>query len=126
VFATVGLTVEPVRGLVRERLGVGSAPLPDQELRFSDAAKDALRFANRIALGEPGIPHVLIAIVGRQENNACEIVRLLGTDPGRIRFETKLRARPPTPTGPSDARRTALRLVGSIPLERLPQIDFGD
>jgi len=44
------LTAEPFRGLVRERLGVASDLLSDEQLRFSDAAKDALRFANRIAL----------------------------------------------------------------------------
>jgi ATP-dependent Clp protease ATP-binding subunit ClpC len=126
VFATVGLTVGPVRDLVRERLGIDSDVLPDQPLRFSDAAKGALRFANRIALGEPGVAHLLIAIVGRQENNAWEILRLLRTYPARIRFETKRRAWPPTPAAPGQERRAEVRLVGSIPLESLPRIDFGD
>jgi ATP-dependent Clp protease ATP-binding subunit ClpC len=126
VFATLGLAVESVRDIVAEQLGVASAPFRDQPLRFSDAAKDAIRFANRIALGQPEIAHLVLAIVGRQENNACEILRLLGVDPARIRFETKRRAWPSGPSTLGQQHRSEVRLVSSIGLESLPQIDFED
>lgn len=70
--------MEPVRDRVAERLGVESGRCRDQPLRFSEAAQDAIRFANRIALGQPEIAHLVVAIAGRQENSACEILRLLG------------------------------------------------
>lgn len=126
VFATLGLAVESVRDLVAERHVVAGARSHDQPLRFSDAAKDAIRFANRIALGHPEIAHLVIAIVGRQENNACEILRLLGVDPARIRFETKRRAWPSGSSTLGQQRRSEIRLVGSIALECLPHVDFED
>jgi ATP-dependent Clp protease ATP-binding subunit ClpC len=122
VLRDFGLTIELVRGVVRERLGVGSSPPPSSQLRFSHEAKDVLRSANRWALGKPGTEHVLVVIVGRGEGGACEILRALGVDPHRVRFETKKRAWPSSVAGP----RPDVRLVGSVPLESLPELDFGD
>jgi ATP-dependent Clp protease ATP-binding subunit ClpA len=122
VFADFGLTIEPVRDLVRKRLDMGGGSLPPGPLRFSQEAKDALRSAHRWALGRPGTEHVLVVIVGRGEGGACEILRALGVDPHRVRFETKKRAWPSSFAGP----RPDVRLVGSVPLESLPELDFGD
>lgn len=124
VFTTVGPAVEPVRDRVAERLGVESGRCRDQPLRFSEAAQDAIRFANRIALGQPEIAHLVVAIAGRQENSACEILRLLGVDPARVRFETQRRAWPLGPRALGEHRRSEVRLVASAALESLPQIDF--
>jgi ATP-dependent Clp protease ATP-binding subunit ClpA len=124
VFADFGLTVGPVRDLVRERIGVDSAPRPEGELPFSPEAKDVLRAANRFGLGEPGTEHVLLVIVRREEGGACEILRLLGADPRRIRFEAKKRAWPADDAGP-DAR-PSVRHVGSVPLEGLGELESGE
>ncbi len=83
-------------------------------------AKGVLRSANRWGLGKPDTEHMLVVIVSRGEGGACEILRALGVDPHRVRFETKRRA------WPSSGPRPDVRLVGSVPLERLPELDFGD
>ena len=54
VLADFGLRIDPVRDLVRRRLGDGSSSLPEAQLQFSSDAKAALSLANRFALGEPG------------------------------------------------------------------------
>ena len=54
VFADFGLTVKPVRGQVRERLGRALSSLPEGRLPFSPQAKEALRSGNRIGMGAPG------------------------------------------------------------------------
>jgi hypothetical protein len=121
-FADAGLTIEPIRDLVRERLGVGSGPLGEERVPFSPEAKDALRSANRFGLGEPGTEHMLIVIVGRGQGGACEILRMLGADPHRIRFATKQRAWPSAGPG----AKPTVRLVGSVSLESVGELDFGD
>ncbi len=122
VFADFGLAVEPVRALVRERLGVGWDSLAEGRMAFSPEAKDALRSANRFGMGEPGTEHVLLVIVRR---GACDILRVLGADPHRIRFETKKRAWPSSVPEPG-ARTGELRLVRSVPVESLGDLNFGD
>jgi ATP-dependent Clp protease ATP-binding subunit ClpC len=122
VLADFGVTIEPVRELVLQRLGVGSGSPVEGEVLFSPEAKDALRSANRFGLGEPGTEHMLIVIVGRGEGGTCEILRVLGADPHRIRFDTKKRAWP----GAGPGARPTVRLVGSVPLESLGELDFGD
>jgi ATP-dependent Clp protease ATP-binding subunit ClpA len=126
VFADFGLRVEPVRGLVRERFGAASSSLPEGRLPFSPEAKEALRSANRIGMGTPAAEHMLIVIVRHGEGGACEILSALGADPHRIRFETKKRAWPSS-FPESGVRPTAeVRLVRSVPLESLSELDFGD
>ncbi len=120
VFADSGLTIEPIRDLIRAQLGVGSDSHAERTVPFSPDAKDALRSAYRFGLGKPGTEHMLIVILGRGEGGACEILRVLGADPDRIRFETKQRAWPVTAPG----ARPTVRLVGSVP--SLRELDFGD
>jgi hypothetical protein len=122
VLGDFGLTIAPVRDLVRERLGVGSSSLPEARLRFSSEASGALRSAYRFGLGGPGTEHMLIVIVRRGEGGACELLRALGVDPNTVRFETKKRAWPS-----SRVRRRAgpaVRHVGSVQLLR--ELDFED
>ena len=104
--------------------GLVSASLPPEvQLPFSPEAKDRLGSAYRFGLGEPGTEHMLIVIVARGDGGACEILRVLGTDPNRIRFETKKRAGPSSFPAPGARRGSELRLVGSV---SLPDLDFGD
>jgi hypothetical protein len=124
VLADFGLTIDPVRDLVRQRLGAGSSLPCAAWPRFSPNTKDVLRLANQFALGEPGTEHVLIVIVRRGEGGACEILRALGADPHRIRFETKKRAWPSS--FPRPGAQGELRVVGSIPVSSLPELDFGE
>jgi ATP-dependent Clp protease ATP-binding subunit ClpC len=64
VLADFGLTYEPIRDLVRERLsGVGPGLVTEGKAPFSPDAKDALRSANRFGMGAPGTEHILIVIV---------------------------------------------------------------
>jgi ATP-dependent Clp protease ATP-binding subunit ClpA len=65
VWAHFGLTIQPVRDIVRERLGVGSRSGPEGQLPFSPTAKDALRSAYRFGIDEPGTEHMLIVLVAR-------------------------------------------------------------
>jgi len=125
VFSELGVSADAVRERVRERRVVARGSLTDARLSFSPEAKDALRFANRIAMGDPpGTEHILIALVARGENGACEILRAVGADPAKIRFYTKQRAWPAGAAAPGT--RSALRRVRSVPLERIREIDFGD
>jgi len=126
VFADFGLTIEPVRDLVRERLGVGFGSLPEGKVPFSPEAKDALRSANRFGMGEPGTEHMLIVIVRRGEGGACDILRALGAAPHTIRSETKKRAWPSSSPEQGTRPTGELRLVRSVPLESLGELDFGD
>jgi ATP-dependent Clp protease ATP-binding subunit ClpC len=119
-LANFGLTIAPVRDLVRQRLGVGSTSAPGSQLPFAPEAKGALRSAHLVGLGEPGTEHMLVVIVGRGEGGACEILRALGADPHRIRFETKKRA---WPSSVGAGSRGQLR-VTSRPWPG--ELDFGD
>lgn len=120
VWADFGLTAQPVREMVRERLGVGPGSRPEGELPFSPTAKDALRSAHRFGMGEPGTEHMLIVLTARGEGGASEILRALGADPNRIRFETKKRAWPSSVPGPQGQVR------GTIREGLLDELDFGD
>jgi ATP-dependent Clp protease ATP-binding subunit ClpA len=124
VLADFGPTIDPVRDLVRKRIGAGSSSTAAARPRFSPKTRDVLRLANQFALGEPGTEHVLIVIVRRGEGGPCEILRALGADPHRIRFETKKRAWPSS--FPRPGAQGELRLVGSIPPSSLPELDFAD
>lgn len=92
---------------------------------FSPNAKDALRSANRIGMGEAGTEHLLIVIVRRGEGGACDILRALGADPHRIRFQTKKRLWPSSFPEPG-ARVGTVRLVRSVPIEGDVERDFDD
>lgn len=124
VWADFGLTIDPVREKVQERLGVGSGSLPEATLPFAPTAKDALRSAYRFGMGEPGTEHMLVVLLARGAGGASEILRALGVDPGRVRFEMKKRAWPASGPGPN-LRRTRGQLRGTIRQE-LGELDFGD
>ena len=101
VWADFGLTIQPVREMVRERLAVGPGSRPEGQLPLSPTAKDALRSAHRFGMGEPGTEHMLIVLTARGEGGASEILRALGADPN-IRFDTKKRAWPSSVPGHGD------------------------
>ncbi len=122
VWADFGLTIEPVREMVRERLGVGPGSRAEGQLPFSPTAKDALRSANRLGMGEPGSEHMLIVLLAHGEGGASEILRALGADPNRIRFEIKKRAWPASVQGPDAGKRPQLRVTIR---EDLEELDFG-
>jgi ATP-dependent Clp protease ATP-binding subunit ClpC len=81
VLADLGLTIEPIRELIRGRLSTNLGVLPQEKMRFSPEAKDALRSANRFGLGKPGTEHMLIVIVARGDGRACDILRAVDADP---------------------------------------------
>lgn len=126
VLARFGLTLNPVRELVRGGRGLDSGELPDRKVQFSPEAKDVLRSANRFGLGKPGTEHMLIVIVGRGEGRACDILRALDADPHRIRFETKKLAWPSSVPEPGAGIAADVRIVGSVPAESIGELDFGE
>jgi hypothetical protein len=97
VFADCGLTVELVRDHVRERLGGALSSLPEGQLPFSPTAKDVLRSAYRFP--EPKAEHILVALIGRGEAGASEILRARGADRNSIRFAAKKLASPTSVAG---------------------------
>jgi ATP-dependent Clp protease ATP-binding subunit ClpC len=118
VLAPAGLSIQPVRALVGERVDAASPGLsPGGGPAFSPEAKDALTFAYRFGMGEAGSEHILMSLVARGDNGACEILRRLGVDPGRLRFELKKLLM--TAAGHDGLRRTAT----AHPI--LPELDFG-
>jgi ATP-dependent Clp protease ATP-binding subunit ClpA len=112
-----GLSADPIRDLVRRRVAVEPGSLPGEPPGFSPVAKDILRSAYRFGMGEAGTEHILIVLVARGES-ACEILRLLGVDPGKLRFEAKKRAFPSTPG-------TTQQLTATV-RQMLPELDFGE
>jgi hypothetical protein len=126
VLADLGLTIEPIRELIRGRLSTDLGVLPQERMRFSPEAKDALRSANRFGLGKPGTEHMLIVIVARGDGRACDILRAVDADPCRIRFETKKLAWPSNVPGPSARATGEVRIVASAPAQSIAELDFGD
>lgn len=118
LLADFGLSIESVRDLVRQRVDVGAGDASADEPRFSPSARDALTAAYRFGMGEAGTEHMLIVLVARGES-IRDLLRLLGVDPDRLRFEAKLRARRP------GAAATGLQLTGTSQLI-LPELNFGD
>lgn len=117
IWAEFGLAIQPVREMVRERLGAKAVTRPPEgQLPFSAAAKDVLRSAYRFP--DPKAEHILIAVIGRGEGGASEILRALGADPHRIRSAAKMLASPFV-QGPVGQLRGTVRAVP-------PELDFGD
>ena len=94
LLADFGLTIRPVRDMVRERIGVGPGAPAEGQLPFSPSAEDALRSAHRFGMGEAGTEHMLIVLVRGGQGGAGELLTALRVDPNRIRFETRKRAWP--------------------------------
>jgi ATP-dependent Clp protease ATP-binding subunit ClpC len=126
VLADFGLTIEPFRELIRGRLDTDLGVLPEEKMRFSPEAKDALQSANRFGLGKPGAEHILIVIVARGDGCVCDILRVLDADPRRIRFETKKLAWPSSIPGAGARETGEVRIVGFMPAESIGELDFGD
>lgn len=125
LFADAGITIEPVRNLVRERLGPGSGRPPEGHMPFSPEAKEVFEVASRVAFAmgreQVGSEHLLAAITRLSEGGACQILRALNVDPGVIRFEIKKRVRAPADggAGPSPPR---VRHIRSAPLAGASQV----
>jgi ATP-dependent Clp protease ATP-binding subunit ClpA len=119
LLADAGLSIQVVREMVRERV-VAEPPgyCPGDGPSFSPPAKDAVTFAYRFGMGEPSTAHILIALVARGENGAAAILRALGEEPGRLRFEAKRLLL--TGDGSDGPRLT----TAARPM--LPELDFGD
>jgi ATP-dependent Clp protease ATP-binding subunit ClpA len=100
VWEDFGLTLDRVRGVVRERVDQESPPVAG-EPQFSQSAKAALTSAYRLGLSEPGEEHLLIALLARPESEASVTLRAAGVDPSQVRRETKKRARPLGETTPA-------------------------
>jgi ATP-dependent Clp protease ATP-binding subunit ClpA len=116
VWAEFGLAIQPARDKVREHLGAKPGTPPKGVLPFSAAAKDVLRSAYRFP--DPKAEHILIAVIGRGERGASEILRALGADPHRIRSAAKMLASPFV-QGPVGQLRGTTR---ALP----PELEFGD
>ena len=88
MFGELGITIDPVRALVVERLGPGSEQPIQGQLPFSALAKEVLEVARREALsvGSEHIDteHLLLGIV-RTDCGACQILQPLGADAGSVR-----------------------------------------
>lgn len=119
LLADSGLTIPRVRDLVRERGGVKPGSGSEKHPPFSPSAKDVLRSAYRFGMGEADTEHILIVLVAKGQDGACEILRQLGVDPSRLRFEAKKRAFPRSnESSPQQLKATARPM--------LPELDFGD
>ncbi len=102
-FGELGITIDPVRALVAERLGPGPE-LPIQgQIPFSPLAKEVLEVAQReaLSLGSPriGAEHVLLGIV-RTDCGACQILQELGADAESVRLAVQKRIPAPVPGQP--------------------------
>lgn len=75
-------------------------------------------------MGKPGTEHMLIVLLARGEGGASEILRALGADPNRIRFETKKRAWPASVPGTGAGSTGQVRVT--IHEGPLDELDFGD
>jgi hypothetical protein len=112
VFGELGITIDPVRALVVERLGRPEQPIQGQ-LAFSALAKKVLEVARREALSR-GSEHIgdedlLLGIV-RTDCGACQILQELGADAESVRLAVQKRAGAPVPGRPVN--------VGMLPPRR--------
>ena len=127
VLVDFGLTIEAARQAARQRPGARSGlPTVGKVPSFSEEAKDALRSANRVGLGEPGTHHLLIVIMRRGEGGACDLLRALGVDPNRVRFETKKRWMPASFPKPGARSTVEARLTGWVSADRIREIEFDE
>ena len=65
---------------------------------------------------------MLIVLTARGEGGASEMLRALGADPNRIRFETKKRAWPSSVPGPGSRGQLPVTVREGL----LDEFDFGD
>jgi ATP-dependent Clp protease ATP-binding subunit ClpC len=125
VFADLGITIEPVRDLVRDRLETGFYPFPEGPRPLSPGARKLLEVAGGAARAIPtargdrsearlGTEHLLLAVTRLSDSGAHQILRALDADPNVIRFEVKKRV--PPPGGRPTTGGPELRHIGSWPL----------
>lgn len=130
VLSDMGITIDPMRDLVRERLGHGSepqtggpTPLSTSTMELIVAARSAVRTipTARGDRGEPqlGTEHLLLAVGSVTEGGAFAVLRELGADPDMIRSEVKRRL--PT-SGGQAVDGVALKHLGSVPVTTESQI----
>lgn len=118
LLAELGLTIEPARMAVCERLGTKPGSVSAERPRLSPSSKDVLRSAYRFGMGETGTEHILIVLVAKGDG-AREVLRFLDVNPDRVRSEAKKRA------FQRDAESSGHQLRATIgPM--LPELDFGD
>lgn len=100
VFSYLGVAVEPVRELVRERLEPAFGALREWPRPLSLRAKMLLETASRAAWTIPtargnggealiGPEHLLLAVSRLPESGPHQVLRSLDLDPNVIRFEVK-------------------------------------
>ena len=125
VLADLGVTIEPVRDLVRDRLEPEFYPFPEGPRPFSPGARKLLAVASGAAWTIPtargvrgeailGTEHLLLAVTRLSESGAHQILRALDADPNVIRHEVKKRVE--LPGGRPAGQGGELRLIASVPL----------
>jgi hypothetical protein len=125
VLSDLGITIEPMRNLVRERLGRGSGPQIAGPMPLSTSAMELIVEARNAVRtiptargdgGEPqlGTEHLLLAATSVRESGAFTLLRELGADPDMIWFEVKSRV--PTPGGIQAGGGVVLSHLGSVPI----------
>jgi ATP-dependent Clp protease ATP-binding subunit ClpA len=119
-----GLIDQTVRELVRQRLAAGEGFSREGDLPLAPGAKDALRLAYRIGMGEPGTQHVLIVLAGRGAGSR-EILEALGVDRMRLNAAAKKRAWPLS-AAEEAARSQGQGIVKGFSRGLLEDLDFGD
>jgi hypothetical protein len=107
VFDELGITIDPVRALVVERLGRGPQQPIQGPMPFSAVAKKVLEVAQHEALSvgqRLGAEHLLLAIV-RTDCGAFEILQELGADAENVRVAIQKRVAAPVPDRPENVAR---------------------
>jgi ATP-dependent Clp protease ATP-binding subunit ClpC len=96
VFDELGITIDPVRASVGERLGPGPEHPIQGQMPLSAAATKVLEVARREALsaGSQRIDaeHLLLGIVGT-DCGACQILQELGADAASVRLAVRKQPR---------------------------------
>jgi Clp amino terminal domain, pathogenicity island component len=108
VFGELGITIDPVRALVVERLGQGSGQPIQGPVGFSALANKVLEVAQGEALSR-GSEHIgdedlLLGIV-RTDCGAWQILQQLGADAERVRLAVQKRIPAPVPGRPVNVAR---------------------
>ena len=119
VFAEFGLSIQPARAVVRERLGMLPASSFGGQLSFSPAAQAALSSANRFGMGNAAPAHILVVLLRGGQGGPSEILRTMSVDPNKLRAEAKKRA---WPIGDAEPRPQVRGVVGPV----LDELDFDE
>lgn len=124
-LAGMGITIEAVRELVRERLESAFAALPEWPRPLSLGAKMLLENASRAAWTIPtargdrgealiGPEHLLLAVSRLSESGPHQILCSLNADPNVIRFEVKKLVRQRGDHEPGEG--SELRIIDAVAL----------